>query len=108
MRAAFLGDDHEEILDQPNTWRGGHLWPLKWHREAVWWRAGDPDSFGSGTTTASSGWFTIIPFDTPRMRTSAPQPPPAFVGMLSALPIRAAVVVLRMVVECAMEAYAEV
>jgi hypothetical protein len=23
---------------------------LKWHREAVWRRAGDPDIFGSGTT----------------------------------------------------------
>ena len=34
---------------------------LKWHREAVWRRAGDPDIFGSGTTYRIFGTGGPIP-----------------------------------------------
>lgn len=34
----------------------GAEWPLRWHKESVWWRAGDPDIFGSGTTYRIFGW----------------------------------------------------
>ena len=41
---------NEEILAQPNHLESRAVMALKWDREAVWRRAGDPDIFGSGTT----------------------------------------------------------
>jgi len=81
---------------------------LKWHREAVWWRAGDPGNLRLRHYLPHHRPVHHHPVRDPQDEDLCSGAAASFVGVLSALPIRAQWFPCAWSLMCAMEAYSEI
>jgi len=99
---------NEEILDQATTWRGGHLWRWNGTEKPSGGGPATPEIFDCGTTYSIIGPVHHHPVRDPQDEDLCSGAAASFVGVLSALPIRAQWFPCAWSLMCAMEAYSEI